>query len=169
VRNANHEGQQSILAWSNTYAKNWTWADWVWEDFGYPVFLNFGKNYSGVPESIQGYVYFYSPDTPDAYNETDTVIMGRVPVDQITEKSAYQFYAGMDNAGQPVWSENEDERKSVFAFEEGCNRMDVTYNAPLDRYLMTMRSRGVGGGKNHFSIYDAPNPWGPWERFVCRT
>ena len=40
--------------------------------------------------------------------------------------------------------------------------MDFTYNAPLKRYLMTMRSRSVGGGKNHFSIYDAPQPWGPW-------
>jgi hypothetical protein len=40
--------------------------------------------------------------------------------------------------------------------------MDVTYNAGLKRYLMTMRSRAQDGGLNQFSIYDAPEPWGPW-------
>jgi hypothetical protein len=162
VRNANRKGQQSVLAWSDDHAQNWTWADWVWEKFGYTVFLNFGQNYAGVPEHLQSYVYFYSPDTPDAYIETDEVILGRAPVGRITEKNAYQFYAGRDDSGRPVWSEEKDERQSVFVFPNGCNRMDVTYCAPLDRYLMTMRSRGEGGGINHFSIYDAPEPWGPW-------
>jgi hypothetical protein len=27
---------------------------------------------------------------------------------------------------------------------------------------MTMRSRGLSGGKDQFSIYDAAEPWGPW-------
>lgn len=40
--------------------------------------------------------------------------------------------------------------------------MDVTYNGPIGRYLMTMRSRAKNGGRNQFSIYDAPEPWGPW-------
>ncbi len=162
VRNANHQGKQSILAWSNDHAQNWTWADWRWEEFGYSVFLNFGQDYTGVPNSLQGYVYFYSPDTPDAYNETDHVILGRAPVDQITQEDAYEFFAGVDDSGNPIWKDDIRERESVFTFPNGCNRMDVTYNAGLKRYLMTMRSRSQAGGKNHFSIYDAPQPWGPW-------
>jgi hypothetical protein len=27
---------------------------------------------------------------------------------------------------------------------------------------MTLRSRARAGGLNQFSIYDAPEPWGPW-------
>jgi hypothetical protein len=40
--------------------------------------------------------------------------------------------------------------------------LDVTYNAPLKRYLLVMRSRAQAGGVDQFSIYDAPEPWGPW-------
>ena len=80
---------------------------------------------------------------------------------RITDKSAYQFYAGTNGSGRPTWSEKE-QRQPVFSFPAGCNRMDVTYSAALDRYLMTMRSRAKGDGINHVSIYDAPNPWGPW-------
>ncbi|MBZ0254908.1 DUF4185 domain-containing protein, partial [bacterium] len=162
ARNANYKGQQSTLAWSVDYAKNWTWADWVWEEFGYPVFVNFGKNYSGLPDDLQGYAYFYSPDSPDAYNETDSVILARAPLDTLTKMSAYEFYVGQDGGGNPIWNKDSKKRSSVFDFPGGCNRLDVTYNAGLQRFMMTMRSRKQSGGLNQFSIYDAPNLWGPW-------
>ena len=41
VRNANN----SQLGWSSDYARTWEWAEWKFtESFGYPTFLNFGKN-----------------------------------------------------------------------------------------------------------------------------
>ncbi|KPK43432.1 MAG: hypothetical protein AMJ65_05755, partial [Phycisphaerae bacterium SG8_4] len=159
VRNADNSGQQSQLAWSTDHGVRWTWSTWKFAELGYPCFLNFGQNYAG---SRDGYVYVYSPDTPSAYNETDTVVLARVPIESITDRNAYEFYCGADAGGHPKWSHDIDQRRAVFSFAGGCNRISVTYNAPLRRYLLLMRSRAQAGGKDHFSIYDAPEPWGPW-------
>ena len=159
VRNADNNGQQSQLAWSSDYGREWIWSPWKFAELGYPCFLNFGQDYAGARD---GYIYVYSPDTPSAYNETDTVVLARVPIESITDRDAYEFYSGVDTRGNPVWSGDVNQRKAVFIFPGGCNRIDVTYNAPLGRYLLVMRSRAQAGGRNQFSIYEAPEPWGPW-------
>jgi CubicO group peptidase (beta-lactamase class C family) len=159
VRNADGKGRQSLLAWSTDHARTWQWSRWRFAAFGHPVFLNFGRDYAGARD---GYVYAYSPDTPDAYRETDAVALARVPRDRIRERAAYEFFVRLDAAGRPVWSKDIGRRGAAFSFPGGCNRMDVVHNAPLGRYLMTMRSRGVAGGRDQFSLYDAPEPWGPW-------
>lgn len=159
VRNADNNGRQSQLVWSSDHGVQWIWSPWKFAELGYPCFLNFGQNYAGARD---GYVYVYSPDTPSAYNETDTVVLARVPIERITDRDAYEFYSGVDARGDPIWSGDIDQRKAVFIFPGGCNRIDVTYNAPLERYLLVMRSRAQAGGRNQFSIYDAPEPCGPW-------
>lgn len=172
VRNIEHgTGRQSQLAWSTDYAKNWTWSDWKFEELGYPCFLNFGKNYEVARDN---YVYVYSPDTPSAYYETDEVVLARVPKGQIRLRESYEFFEELDSHGNPLWTSNISKRGAVFRFPGGCNRMDVTHNAAIGRYIMVMRSRpnmssdahlpdeSSAHGVNQFSIYDAPEPWGPW-------
>ena len=168
-------GRQSQLAWSADYAKNWTWSEWKFEELGYPCFLNFGKDYEGARDD---YVYVYSPNTPSAYIETDEVVLARVPRNRVKERDAYEFFEKLDSDGSPSWTSDINKRGAVFRFPGGCNRMDVTYNGAIGRYLMVMRSRpkvwpeiSLGErlsdnsptrGVNQFSIYDAPEPWGPW-------
>lgn len=161
ARNANHHGEYAQLAWSTDGGTTWTWSPWVVEELGYPVFLNFGPNYAG---SRDKYVYFYSPDTPSAYRETDNVILARVPQNRLREKEAYEYFVARDDHGGPVWSRDINKRGAVFSLAGGCNRLSVVYNAGIERYLMTMRSRGVDGGRNQFSIYEAAEPWGPWQK-----
>lgn len=161
VRNADN----SQLAWSADYGRSWTWADWKFTtSFGCPTFLNFGKNYAGACDE---YVYIYSPDSQSAYQPADRMVLARVPQDQITDRSAYQFFQQQDNNGQPRWTENIDERGAVFSHPGRCYRSGISYNDGLDRYLWcqiypeSAHPRGVrySGG---FGIYDAPAPWGPW-------
>lgn len=160
VRNANNDGTQCQLAWSADKAVTWTWSSWKFAELGYCAFLNYGQNYGGARD---GYVYMYSPNTPSAYNETNNAVLARVLKNQITNRNAYEFFNGFDANGNPLWITDIAQRKAVFTFPGGSNRLDVTYNAPLGRYLMTMRSRAKTlGGLNQFSIYDAPEPWGPW-------
>jgi hypothetical protein len=159
VRNADRSGNAVTLAWSDDYLKTWTWAEWMIPELGYADFADFGPNYEGARDE---YVYFYSPDTPSAYEETDHVVMGRVPQSRITERDGYEFFSGFDAEGQPMWSYEISDRKPVLTIAGCANRLDVAYNAPLDRYLMTMRSRRLAGGRDQFSVYDAPEPWGPW-------
>ena len=159
VRNADGAGHGSRLAWSKDHARTWQWADWEFTELGYPCFLNFGRNYDGARDE---YVYTYSPDTPSAYREADAVVLARVPRGRIADRGAYEFFETMSNQGEPIWTEDIARRGPAFTFRGGCNRMAVTFNRPLGRYLMTMRSRARAGGRNQFSIYDAPEPWGPW-------
>ncbi len=159
VRNADNSGTQCQLAWSADHSETWTWSNWKFAELGYCAFLNFGKNYAGARD---GYVYMYSPDTPSAYSETDHVVLTRVLKSQLSNRAAYEFFKEFDANGNPVWITDIAQRGAVFTLLGGANRLDVTYNAALGRYFMTMRSRAKMGGLNQFSIYDAPEPWGPW-------
>jgi CubicO group peptidase (beta-lactamase class C family) len=145
----------STLVWSKDYAKTWTWGFRLRKSFGSPTFLNFGKGYSGARDK---YVYLYSQDGPSAYEAYDRVVLARVPKDRIPDRDSYQFYEGMDDRGNPVWTSDFDRRGAVFEYAGHCMRTDVVYNPGIKRYLMTVGYDFHGG----WGIYDAPEPWGPW-------
>jgi CubicO group peptidase (beta-lactamase class C family) len=155
----------SQVAWSDDHAVSWHWCDWKFEtSFGAPTFLNFGRDYAG---RIDNYVYVYSHDNDSAYLPADRMVMARVPLDQIRERKAYEFFKALGPAGQPVWTRSIRERGAVFINPERCWRSGISYNAGLKRYLwcqilpFSTDSRGprFQGG---FGIYEAPQPWGPW-------
>ena len=160
ARNANRKGQQSQLAWSKDRGVTWTWADWTFPTFGYCTFVNYGKNYAGARDE---YVYTVSHDHPSAYKPADRFVLMRVPKGKITERAAYEFFAGLDKAGAPVWSKQVTNRAGVFAHKGNCRRSGITYNTALKRYLWWQI---LGGGdtrtRGGFGVYDAPEPWGPW-------
>jgi CubicO group peptidase (beta-lactamase class C family) len=151
----------SQLAWSMDHARTWTWSDWKFTtSFGCPTFLNFGPNYAGARD---GFVYVYSHDADSAYQAADRFVLARVPKDQIRNREAYELFKATNTAGQPVWTQNLQERGSVFAQPGRCYRSTVSYNPALRRYLWCQTLPGedprTRGG---FGIYDAPEPWGPW-------
>jgi len=163
VRNADGRGRQSQLAVSKDHGRTWTWPRWRLAELGYPCFLNFGRDYAGARDR---YAYVYSPDTPSAYEASDAVVLARVPADRIAERGAYEFFAGPGGDDRPAWSRDICRRKPVLTLPGGCNRLSAVHDAPLKRYLMTMRSRGRGG---RFSLFDAPEPWGPWTTAFTTT
>ena len=161
ARNANNDGEHSQLAWSTDHAQNWIWGGWKFTEFGYPTFINFGKNYS---EARDGYVYMVSHDNPSAYSPADRFILTRVPKDQITNRSAYEFYKGPGSGSNPIWTSDIAQRGAVFTNPGRCFRSGISYNAALGRYLWSQIIPAGGGTrfKGGFGIYDAPEPWGPW-------
>jgi len=161
VRNTDN----SQVAWSTDHGKTWKWCDWRFTtSFGAPSFLNFGRNYSGARDS---FVYIYSQDAETAYDAADNTVMARVPKGEIRNRSAYEFFVGLDDTGHPRWTKDIRQRKPVFINPGGCYRTQVSYNAGLDRYLLCQvlpMSRHPQGMRfqGGFGIYDAPQPWGPW-------
>ena len=155
VRNLNSaDGTGSSLAWSADCAQTWTWESWTLPECGYPVWLNAGRGYA---DGANDYLYFYFPDSPSAYAVTDRIDLGRVHRAKVTQRDAYEFFAGLDPANQPTWSNRFDERQGVFEHSGGCHRPCVTYNPGLKRYLLcTITTSG------HFGLFDAPEPWGVW-------
>jgi hypothetical protein len=86
--------------------------------------------------------------------------------------------AAGESRGEPGWTSNARERRAAFRFPGGGNRMDVTWNSGLWRYLLVMRSRphmtadaglpdtSQPGAVNQFSIFDAPEQRGHGRRSI---
>src|ERR1022692_2287622 len=78
------------LAWSTNSGATWTMADWLFAKgegrFQPSVFLNFGKDYAGVPEPLAGYVYIYGVKHFAASQKAGGVYLARVPADRLQER-----------------------------------------------------------------------------------
>ncbi len=165
IRNASGNGIGSQLAWSSDYGRKWKFADWKFtKSFGYPVFLNFGKNYHGARDN---YVYIYSHDENDAYKPADRMVLARVPKDKLSDPASYEFFSSADKSGEPVWSKDINRRGAVFSNPAMCCRSGMSYDEGLKRYLWCQiipESNHPQGPRfqGGFGIYEAPEPWGPW-------
>jgi CubicO group peptidase (beta-lactamase class C family) len=167
VRNA----ASAQLAWSHDRGQTWHWADWKFTtSFGCPTFLQFGPDGAGA---LDGYVYVYSPDSDSAYELADGLVLARVPRQRISERAAYEFFAGLDARGQPRWTHDLAQRQPVLVHPGRCYRTSVSFHRGLGRYLcvQTMPAPGTSRGRDGrvdtrfeggLAIFDAPQPWGPW-------
>ncbi|KPL08105.1 hypothetical protein AMJ85_08825 [candidate division BRC1 bacterium SM23_51] len=157
----------SALAWSTNRGTNWAWASWHFSGtFGCPEFVQFGKNYQGARDD---YVYIVSQANDSAYSYSPDIVMARVPKDKIPDRSRYDFFAGLDASGNPVWSPDITKRAPIFTDRNGVQRIAITYNAALQRYILTTSHRPPGNRAVHtpaLGVFDAPQPWGPWTT-VC--
>jgi CubicO group peptidase (beta-lactamase class C family) len=172
VRNAGN----SQLAWSEDHGKSWAWADWKFTtSFGCPTFVNYGRDYAGSLHSAprwknwspEEFVYVISFDSDSAYEAADRLVLARVPKDRITEREAYQFFHEIDpfagpGSNAPTWSRDVEQRGAILERPGKCYRCGVTYNAPLNTYLLAMLPGGDTREAGGLAVYAAPKAWGPW-------
>lgn len=156
--------QHARLAWSDDLGITWTWADWTFsQTFGCPAFVQFGKNYGGARDE---YVYVISQANDDAYAYDPDVVLARVPKQRVAVRASYEFYTGLECAGDPIWSSTIANAAPIFTDPNGTQRVSMTYNAPLNRYLLVTSHYPPGCEMDTHSaalgIFDAPEPWGPW-------
>jgi hypothetical protein len=148
------------------YGRTWTFSGGSFEqakwDFAEPSgafagasFLQFGKDYEGARDS---FVYGYSERIRNVIQPD--VVMFRVPKKRITERSAYEFFAGLDHSGHPRWTPDITKMAPVFSDPNGVSwGMQAMYHPILKRYLLTVRRDDTSSA---WGIFDAPEPWGPW-------
>jgi hypothetical protein len=122
-----------------------------------PAFCQFGRDYAGARDD---YVYVYAPDSIDPSHWSvrlpGRINLLRVPRARIESKDAYEFYAGSPRE----WTKDPAKRKPVWSDPaQGTHRIALSYNPGLKRYLLTTITLNRDGW---MSIYDAPEPWGPW-------
>jgi len=154
------------LAWSTNYAASWTMSDWLFAKgqgrFQPAVFLNFGKNYAGVPQPLRGYVYVYGVKRFAASSKFGQIYLARVPVDLIKVQSAYEFFQSGAQRGRPRWTADSEQAEAIFIDPNSEGIGSVVYAPALKRYLIA----SFHGGPGQLGIFDSPNPWGPWTT-VC--
>jgi hypothetical protein len=161
------DAPSASISKSTNHGTTWTWdtQEPMFKDgqFTTIFFLDFGKNNTNA---IDNYVYAYG--LTNNWRGQDKLYLARVPSDQIQYRPAWQFYTGTDPnpGGSPHWSAVFDTKTPVLQdVADSIGQGGVVYNKPLNRYIYT--SWG-GGAKPTFFFYDAPKPWGPWERFLTR-
>lgn len=151
-----------VMAWSTNRGAAWTRAGWMFGkgvgEFQPTKFLNFGRDYAGVPDRLAGYVYLYGFKQPSQGREIDRLYLARVAKDKILEHAAYEFFQGCDAQSRARWATDFGQAKPVMVDGNGLTPCSVVYDAALKRYLAT--SFHVGPGQ--LGIFDAPEPWGPW-------
>lgn len=164
--------QNTELIWSLDKGASWFHSGTMWTNndnlYG-PSFLNFGKDNAGARD---GFVYSYFPrGSTIVLHKPGAVDLARVPKQQITNKSAYEWFAGLDGSGNPTWTSDSAQREPVFEDANGVRTATVTYNPGLGRYLLTNQHSVVGRGptSNQIAVFEAPEPWGPWRTVVYET
>jgi hypothetical protein len=150
------------LMWSEDSGLNWQRASWTSDANVY--FLNFGKDNW---EARDGYVYEYYLKRNDASH----VYLRRVRPGKLTAApntaKAREYLAAVDRNGKRVrWSSHEQAATPVFFDPANVSLPQVTYNAAIGRFLLTI---GHNPGGKHATLsagqlgfFEAPNPWGPW-------
>jgi hypothetical protein len=163
------------IAYSDDYGQNWTevenspWSPENDSHFVQIMFINMGQAYR---LNKDGYVYALAKDfgawsfvegaqeRPANYD----VYLARVPrdrivggdgsaVDPILDYSAYEYYAGADGSGQPLWTAQQGEAIPVPGLQS-LDKGGVMYHPGTGQYLfLTARPSG---------LFVAPQPWGPW-------
>jgi hypothetical protein len=133
---------------------------------------------------IDGYVYAYFPGASDdgkSYWENgDYILLGRVPAEQILVRSAWEFFTGLNAAGQPQWSADDADARPVFEYPRMTGENHVSYNAGLGRYIMgnysftdeNLQPRPYHQGvwpstvdRSQLTLFESPTMWGPWSLF----
>src|SRR5882724_1642634 len=131
-----------------------------------------------------GYVYMTGDaNTSDYWCDTGCpafvppakTYMTRVPSGSILVQTAYQYYAGLDMNGAPMWTTDVTRMQPIFS-NRNANKTDShavvwimatglgqpVYDSTIGRYIAASSSGPLG----QTSFYDAPNPWGPWTTIV---
>jgi hypothetical protein len=121
-------------------------------------FLNFGKDGSGVPAALQGYIYLYGPKQMAPSGESDRLYLARVPREKVREREAYSFFSGLDARGQPAWSRAFTVARPVFTDTNGVAPGGMVYDPGLRRFLLTSFHTGPG----QLGLFESQEPWGPW-------
>jgi hypothetical protein len=157
--------KEARLAMSTDHGATWTKTNWAFsqqEALILPTILQFGRDYAGARDN---YVYHYAVRLREAsvrrIQQPGAIDLMRVPQDRLLERSAYEFFAGIDSSANPIWTPNIEERVPVFEDANGVGwTVSVSYNPGLDRYFLITEHRETYSA--NMGIFDAPEPWGPW-------
>ena len=174
----NQDGSTPVVweKWEERSKKNMAFFEEDGETFALITVLQFGKDYRANKD---GFVYLYAPNgnTEGTMNQ---LVLCRVPKNRITDRGAYEFYAGKGSGNDEAkWSKDIRDRSPVHTFPAGwVNRHIhpyawhpcVVYYEPTGEYLMANWGMGIDekgmwfGKPSYLGFWTSPHPWGPWKQ-----
>ena len=149
--------------------------------WGYPVkigsphFVDFGRNMEHSPDG-KAYLVAHGAPEPDpkprfgnlSWISGDQVYLLRVmpSIANMNDASKYEFYAGRDAQGKPVWTSDFAKIQPLIDWNNNCGCVTVTYDAPLKKYLMCVTDGWPTCAKMNSYILEADAITGPWRLVV---
>jgi hypothetical protein len=138
---------------------------------GSPHFVDFGKNMQYSPDG-KAYLIAHGADTSDTkwrfWNDSwitgDQIYLLRVipGIENINDISKYEFYAGNDASGNPVWTNDFNKIKPLLEWNNNMGCVTLTYNAPMKKYLMCITDGGNTCSKMNTYILESDRITGKW-------
>lgn len=170
--------------WSTDFGKTWTQTPCTAEKplfgesalHGEPVklgalnFVDFGKNMEHSPDGKAYLVGHGASDGQDrrfgfnSWITGDEAYLIRVApsIENMNDRSKYEFFAGHDADGKAVWSREFGEIKPLAAWRDHMGWTMITYNAALRKYLMCVTDGVITTEKFHTYILESDAVTGPW-------
>ncbi len=149
--------------------------------FSLLTILQMGQDYRA---NHDGYIYVYGTNG-NVDGRMNELMLFRVGIDQILDRRAYRFFAGLQPDGRPRWSESLDDRQPVHVFPRGWVNAtnlfpgdlvvetwlpSVVYNQALDIFMMVSAGNGCAddgtefGKPSYLGFWVSLTPWGPWRQ-----
>jgi hypothetical protein len=142
---------------------------------GCPHFVDFGQNLAYSPDG-KAYLVGMGAEEKDpkpryanlSWITGDQVYLARVrpSIATINDVTKYEFFAGRDAAGAPVWSSAFADITPLLDWNNNMGCVTVTYDAPLKKYLMCVTDGWPTVAKMHSYILEADALTGPWRMVV---
>jgi len=139
---------------------------------GAPHFVDFGKNMEHSPDG-KAYLVAHGSSDPDpkprpgntSWISGDQVYLLRVEPStaNINDASQYEFFAGHDNQGNPVWTKDFGCIKPLVDWNNRCGCVTMTYNAPLKKYLLCVTDGWPTTREMNTYVLESDTVTGPWK------
>jgi hypothetical protein len=138
------------------------------EGISYGSFVQFGRDNALAADA---YVYTVATEVTNTESlaivqRPGRIMLLRVATASIEDRGAYEYYAGQDVTGQPIWSPDPAKKIPIYEDPDGVGTFaQMSYVPGLDRLVYTnQHGDGVSrmGRQSLLTMAEAPHPWGPW-------
>jgi len=166
--------------WGKTWDREATPPDFFTGRLASPHFIQFGRDYAGARD---GFIYAHFPagrDGKSYWCNADFLLLGRVLQGRLLARDAWEFHAGTDASGNPLWTRDGEGAAPVFEYPLMTGEDHCSWNPGLRRYLLgnfsfmdgkTLEPRPYhqcwpeSVAPSQLTLFEAPEPWGPWSLF----
>lgn len=171
---------------SNDYGKTWTPCphtpaeplfgehnrDGSGLKIGAPHFVDFGRNMHHSPDG-KAYLIAHGAPYPDpkprpanlSWITGDQIYLIRVAPSPgtINNPDAYEFFAGHNPAGEPIWTGDFEKIQPLIDWNNNCGCVTMTYNPVLKKYLMCVTDGWPTIKTMNTWIVESGSITGPWK------
>ncbi len=141
---------------------------------GAPKFVDFGKNMEHSPDG-KAYLVAHGADMAtttknwrfwnNSWITGDQIYLIRVTpnIENINDASKYEFYAGKDKNGNPIWTNKFEDIKPLLEWDNNMGCVTITYNPGLKKYIMCVTDGGSTKSRMNTYLLESDRIDGDWK------